>query len=67
MSEILRTENGEAKRLPAREAMREIDHAMMSGKRDVDEMYGAGHNWFIRYRGGREVRFTPLIQRRAGQ
>lgn len=58
-TEMLRTEDGVTERLTVREAMREISHAQMSGKVDVDEMFGSGQTWYIKYVDGREVRFAP--------
>lgn len=57
--EMLRKENGVEKRVATREAMAEINHAMMGGSSDVSEMFGAGQTWYIRYVGGRAVFFTP--------
>lgn len=53
-----RTENGSTALVSAREALDEVNHAMMAGKRDVRRMSSSHGNHSIEYKDGREVRMT---------
>lgn len=53
-----RTENGVTTHVSIREAMAEVNHAMMEGKRDVRQMSSGRTAHWINYRDGREVRMT---------
>lgn len=61
-----RTEDGTVTHVSIREAMAEVNHAMMSGKRDVQEMSSGRSQHRIDYRDGRSVRLvlvdTPAEQ-----
>lgn len=71
-----RTENGTVTHVSVREALAEVNRAMMDGKRDVREMSSGRGQHVIAYKDGRTVRLilvdapveqpeTALIQRRA--
>jgi hypothetical protein len=61
-----RTENGTVTHVSVREAMAEVNHAMMDGKRDVREMSSGRTAHWIAYRDGRHVRMT-LVDAPAAQ
>lgn len=46
--------------IPAREALAEINHAMMEGKRDVREMEHGGNHTRIAYKDGSTVTFNRI-------
>ena len=53
-----RTENGVTTHVSIREAMAEVNNAMMEGKRDVRQMSSGRTAHWIDYKDGREVRMT---------
>ncbi|QDN64367.1 hypothetical protein [Streptomyces sp. S1D4-14] len=53
-----RTEDGVTTHVSIREAMAEVNHAMMDGKRDVREMSSGRDRHWIDYKDGRSVRLT---------
>lgn len=60
MKEYQRTEDGAVTYVSVREAMAELNHAMMEGKRKVFEMSsGRGHHT-ITYKNGRSVQLVEL-------
>lgn len=55
-----RTENGTMTRVSVRDALDEVNHAMMGGKRDVRRMSSSHGNHSIDYRDGRSVRLVEV-------
>lgn len=53
-----RTEDGTVTHVSIREAMDEVNHAMMAGKRDVREMSSGRTQHSIDYKNGRSVRLV---------
>jgi hypothetical protein len=53
-----RTENGTTTRISVREALAEVNHAMMAGKRDVRRMSSGRGDHSIEYKDGRTVRLV---------
>lgn len=62
MKHFTRTENGTTQHLSARDALAEINHAMMDGKRYVRTMSsdGGGSKHAIEYKDGRKVKFARM-------
>lgn len=50
-----RTENGVTTHIPVREAMAEVEHAMMAGRKDVKRMSSGRTQHLIDYKDGRRV------------
>ncbi|EST18065.1 hypothetical protein [Streptomyces roseochromogenus] len=55
-----RTENGTTTRVSVREALAEVNHAMMGGKRDVRRMSSGRGQHSINYKDGRTVRLVEV-------
>lgn len=55
-----RTENGTTTHVTVTEGLKEINHAMTDGKRDVRTMSSGNRGWFIEYKDGRSVRFVRV-------
>jgi hypothetical protein len=55
-----RTENGTAARVSVRDALNEVNHAMMDGKRNVRSMSSSHGNHSIEYKDGRTVRLVEV-------
>jgi len=61
MSKIYeRTENGVTAPVSVRDALAEVNHAMMAGKGDVREMSSGRGRHSIEYRDGRSVKLTEV-------
>ncbi|MFD8226893.1 hypothetical protein ACFV16_22280 [Streptomyces massasporeus] len=56
-----RTENGVTTDLTVKQAMPEINSAMMEGKHKVREMSSSSRRTVIRYKDGRTVTFVPTL------
>ena len=59
--EFDRTENGTTKRVSKADALAEINHAMMGGKRDVKRMSSGTVKHSIEYRDGRHVVLVRVL------
>ena len=60
MHHFTRTEAGTTTAMDSRNALAEINHAMMAGKRDVRTMSAGSGRYSIEYRDGRLVEFARV-------